>query len=120
MKLKILAGLSVALLSICQGTRAQIYDTNDDVAEVFAGSGTSGYLNAQGTLAIFNNPVAVAADSLGNLYVADAGNARIRLITTNGTVSTFAGGGEWKPSGLRDDGFTGSRGVFRRDGYGPL
>jgi hypothetical protein len=60
---------------------------------VFAGSGTSGYLNAQGTLAIFSNPEAVAADSFGNLYVADAGNARIRLITTNGTVTTFAGGG---------------------------
>jgi hypothetical protein len=79
--------------AIARRAEAQIYDTNDDVAEVFAGSGTPGYLNAQGTLAIFSNPDGIAADSFGNLYVADVGNARIRLITTNGTVSTYAGGG---------------------------
>jgi hypothetical protein len=85
-----LLGITVALT---WGAEAQIYDTNDDVAEVFAGSGTPGYLNAQGTLAIFSGPEAIAADSVGNLYVADSGNGRIRLITTNGTVSTYAGGG---------------------------
>jgi hypothetical protein len=89
--------ITLALVSILAtlGWRAgaQIYDTNDDVAEVFAGSGTAGYLNAQGTLADFNGPIAVAADSFGNLYVVDSGNSLVRLITTNGTVSTFAGGG---------------------------
>jgi hypothetical protein len=72
---------------------AQIYDTNDDVAETFAGSGTSGYLNAQGAPAMFATPTGIAADSFGNLYVVDQGNSRVREISTNGTVSTFAGGG---------------------------
>jgi hypothetical protein len=87
--------LAVLLLwqSLAVYSYAQIYDTNNDVAEVFAGSGTPGFLNAQGTLAVFNNPLGIAADSFGNIYVADANNALIRLITTNGTVSTFAGGG---------------------------
>jgi hypothetical protein len=85
--------LSIIGLAACSPASAQIYDTNDDVAQIFAGSGSSGFLNAQGTLAMFNSPEAIAADSVGNLYVADSGNSRIRIITTNGTVSTFAGGG---------------------------
>lgn len=93
MKCKTLGLLSFIALALCLPATAQIYDTNDDFAEIFAGSGSSGFLNAQGTLAMFNSPEAIVADSLGNLYVADSGNSRIRLITTNGTVSTFAGGG---------------------------
>jgi hypothetical protein len=93
MNARTIISLLTTTMAITWRAEAQIYDTNDDVAQVFAGSGTTGFLNAQGTLAIFNNPDGIAADSLGNLYVADVGNARIRLITTNGMVSTFAGGG---------------------------
>jgi hypothetical protein len=93
MNTKTIISLLAITLALGGWAEAQNYDTNDDVVEVFAGSGTTGYLNAQGTLAIFNNPDGIAADSFGNLYVADNGNARIRLITTNGTVSTYAGGG---------------------------
>lgn len=35
----------------------------------------------------------ITVDSSGNLYVADAGNFRIKKITPNGTVSTLAGNG---------------------------
>ena len=42
---------------------------------------------------MFNYPSKLAADSSGNLFVLDAGNARIRKIAPDGTVSTFAGGG---------------------------
>jgi hypothetical protein len=69
---------------------AQIYDTNNDVAQVFAGSGTSGFLNQQGTLAMFNDPLYVVADTASNIYVWDCGNLVIRKITPNGTVSTFS------------------------------
>lgn len=93
MNLKPVAALLAMFLAVGFRIDAQTYDTNDDVTETFAGSGTSGYLNAQGTQAIFADPMGVAADSFGNLYVTDQGNSRIREITTNGTVSTFAGGG---------------------------
>ena len=72
---------------------AQIYDTNNDVVQIFAGSGTAGNLNGQGTLAMFNNPSQIVADTSNNLFVADSGNSVVRKITPDGTVSTFVGNG---------------------------
>ncbi len=57
-----------------------------------AGSpGTSGSVNGVGGNAQFSSPYGVAADSAGNVYVADAGNNTLRKITLGGSVSTFAG-----------------------------
>src|SRR5262249_32598854 len=39
-----------------------------------------------------NSPVGIAVDAAGNLYIADAGNYRIRKVT-NGTITTVAGNG---------------------------
>jgi len=58
-----------------------------------AGNGTSGALNGAGASASFNMPVALTVDGVGNVYVADQGNNLIRLINTQGQVSTFAGSG---------------------------
>jgi sugar lactone lactonase YvrE len=55
----------------------------------FAGSGTSGYADGTGTAAKFNSPSGVAVDSSGNVYVVES--YRIRKITPEGVVSTFAG-----------------------------
>lgn len=59
----------------------------------FAGdpNGNPGSNDGQGTLAQFNQPFSVALDAQDNLYVADAGNHRIRKITSGGLVSTLAG-----------------------------
>ena len=72
---------------------AQIYDTNNDVVQIFAGSGTAGNLNGQGTLAMFRNPSQIVSDTSSNLFVLDTGNALLRKIAPDGTVSTFVGGG---------------------------
>ena len=74
-------------------TEAQIYDTNDPVVQTFVGSAFSGYLDGLGQQTMFHDPQAMAVDSSGNLFVYDYYNARIRKITPEGTVSTFAGGG---------------------------
>jgi sugar lactone lactonase YvrE len=49
--------------------------------------------NCIATQAIFKAPAGLAADTLGNLYVADTGNNVIRVIASNGFVAAFAGGG---------------------------
>jgi streptogramin lyase len=52
-----------------------------------------GETNGSDSLSNFRGPFGVAADGSGNIYIADAGNNVIRLISPAGTVSTFAGTG---------------------------
>ena len=62
------------------------------VVTTLAGSaGTSGTTDDTGTAALFNKPSGLAADSMGNLIVADTGNHTIRMVTTAGVVTTIAG-----------------------------
>jgi gliding motility-associated-like protein len=60
----------------------------------FAGSGKVGSVDGTGTAASFNNPIGVAIDASNNLFISDAGNHKIRKITPEGYVSTFAGNGK--------------------------
>ncbi len=54
-------------------------------------AGSSGSADGLGAAARFNNPRDVAADSSGNVFVADAANCTIRKINPGGTVTTHAG-----------------------------
>ena len=67
--------------------------TPSGVVSTFAGSGTEGAADGQGTAASFRSPTGIAIDGAGNLYVADQYNYRIRKITPTGFVSTIAGNG---------------------------
>jgi len=51
------------------------------------------------TDATMNNPLGVAVDEQGNLYVADSNNNRVRKIDTHGIITTFAGTGKAGSSG---------------------
>lgn len=57
----------------------------------YAGSGQRGADDGASNIARFNFPTAIAADLAGNLYIADQFNHSIRMVSTNGIVSTIAG-----------------------------
>lgn len=60
-----------------------------------AGSGSAGFAGDGGpaSAALLNGPTGLALDALGNLYIADSANHRIRMITPGGVISTVAGNG---------------------------
>lgn len=58
---------------------------------VFAGSGADGSADGTGTAASFTNPVDLAIDPAGNLWVADGANG-VRRISPSGTVTTAKAG----------------------------
>jgi trimeric autotransporter adhesin len=69
--------------------------TPDGIISTVAGNGIEGFSGDGGsaiTAAIYN-PWGVAVDSSGNLYIADAGNSRVRKVTPDGIISTIAGNG---------------------------
>ena len=53
--------------------------------------GEEGFADGAGSAAQFSFPRGIAIDTKGNLYVADGDNHRIRKVTPEGEVSTFAG-----------------------------
>ena len=67
----------------------------------FAGSGQLGLSGDGGPAlaALINNPYGIAFDGLGNLYIADTKNARIRRVTAGGIMGPVAGNGGFKYAG---------------------
>jgi len=62
------------------------------VVTTLAGTaGSPGAVDATGAAARFNNPIGVTVDIVGNVFVADGANNRVRMITPAGVVTTIAG-----------------------------
>ena len=67
--------------------------TPDGRVSTVAGDGTAGYVDGAAAQAQFNGPIGLAISPGGDIYVADTYNDVIRMITTEGQVTTVAGGG---------------------------
>jgi len=71
------------------------------VIDTVAGNGKAGYSGdgGQATSASLNQPVGLAFDSSGALYIADRGNSVVRAVTPQGVISTVVGNGLYSFSG---------------------
>jgi sugar lactone lactonase YvrE len=74
----------------------------------FAGDG------GPATSALLYNPTDVAVDSVGNVYIADSNNYRIREVNTLGIMSTYAGNGSGGYQG--DGGFAVETSLYQPQG----
>src|SRR5262249_16066030 len=62
---------------------------------VFAGTGLTTFSgdNGPASAANLSGPTGVAVDGVGNVYIADTNNGRIRKVDPSGTITTVVGGG---------------------------
>ncbi len=88
-------------LYIADDFNARVRKVSNGVITTVAGNGTYGFGGDNGPAisAQLHDPVGVAVDSAGNLYIADFDNHRVRKVS-NGVITTVAGGG----SSLGDNG----------------
>jgi len=91
-------GLAVDLLGnvyIAENNNYRIRKVTPD-GSIFtvAGTGAAGNTDTGvATSSQLNTPQALAVDSLGNIYIGDSGNHRIRKVTPDGSIFTVAGTG---------------------------
>jgi uncharacterized protein (TIGR03437 family) len=82
-------------LYISTGSRVRKVSPDGTIA-AFAGGTTPGYTGdgQAATGAQLSEPHGLAVDSAGNVYIADSGNFRIRMVGPNGVITSIAGTGQ--------------------------
>jgi sugar lactone lactonase YvrE len=67
----------------------------------YAGNGTADYSGDGGpaTSASLNYPISLAVDGSGNLFITDSNNSVIRKVSPSGTITTYAGNGNYDYTG---------------------
>jgi sugar lactone lactonase YvrE len=88
-----IAGNGSLYIADLTNNRIRRIDTSGTISTV-AGTGSQGFSGDDGSAltATLNSPAAVAVDPAGNVYIADAGNNRIRKVSASiGIIQTIAG-----------------------------
>ena len=93
-------GAGNLLIAEAANNRIRKVGTNGIITTV-AGNGGQGFSGDGGaaTNASLNNPFGVAVDGVGNIFIADGYNQRIRKVGTNGIITTVAGNGGYGYAG---------------------
>lgn len=78
----------------------------DGSVTVVAGTGTAGFSGDGGpaTSAQLTGPSGLALDEMGNLFIVDAGNFRVRKVSPDGRIRTVAGNGSGGGATMGGDG----------------
>ena len=65
------------------------------IVTTVVGTGTAGFSgdNSTATSSQLSRPTSIAFDKVGNMYIADADNYRVRMVNTAGIITTIAGNG---------------------------
>jgi trimeric autotransporter adhesin len=90
-------------LYIADGYNRRVRKVNTlGIISTVAGNGSSGFSGDGGNalLASLKNDGGIALDAIGNLYIMDDGNNRIRKVDPSGIITTFAGGGTQTGNGV--------------------
>ncbi|MBI2924441.1 MAG: chitobiase/beta-hexosaminidase C-terminal domain-containing protein [Verrucomicrobia bacterium] len=82
---------SSGLIAVSVEHSIQLLNPATRTMSLLAGSDTPGFTNGPPTIAKFNTPQHLASAPNGTLVVADRLNHRVRLVDTNGAVSTLYG-----------------------------
>jgi sugar lactone lactonase YvrE len=99
-------------VGVCSDSSGNVYvaDTSNSVIRLIdsagiihtvAGNGTAGFSGDGGpaTSAQLNFPYSVLVDSIGDFYVADGSNNRVRKVDASGIITTYAGNGLYQIAG---------------------
>lgn len=92
--------------------------TPDGIISTIAGNGLYKAVGDGGSAARawLNTPAAVVVDAAGNIFIADTSNYRVRKITPDGLISTFAGNGSY---GFFGDGEPATKASLKDPGVSP-
>ena len=88
---------TIGNLYICDHQNCRIRKVNSatSIITTIAGTGTAGFYGDGGaaTNAELSYPGEFCMDVYGNIYIADVGNHRVRLVNSSGIITTYAGNG---------------------------
>jgi len=98
-------GLILSVDAWASGNRVRVINTSG-IISTFAGTGVAGFSGDGGApaLAQFSNVKSAMADPLGNVYICDAGNYRIRKVSAPNHVPAFVNGATQTMSSCQDGG----------------
>ena len=92
---------TMKLLIVMLSWEIALSSVRADSVSTFAGTGAKGFAGDGGPAkaAQLDNPFAIARGPDGALYICDVDNQRIRRVSVDGKISTYAGNGQRGYSG---------------------